>query len=110
MRTKPREVAYVAVGAADVTVEKVRDSVKGMTRTAKRSLGKAEKTIDTLEKRGRKVMDGAGAKAKRRTKSQAVAMRRSTTTARRHARAAAGRVRASTRTRSGTPRRATAAR
>lgn len=88
----PKELAYAVVGAADVTVEKVKDAVTSTGRTARRARRKAEQALDKMERRGRAVARKTGPRKKR----TAIAAKRTTakarTSTRRTARTATRRV------------------
>jgi hypothetical protein len=60
MRNQAKNAAYVAVGTADVTIEKVRETVESVPRLAKR----AGKVLGEMEKRGQRVMSRSKAKRK----------------------------------------------
>jgi hypothetical protein len=60
MRKQAKNAAYVAVGTADVTIEKVRETVESVPRLAKR----AGKVLGDMEKRGQRVVNRSKAKRK----------------------------------------------
>lgn len=96
MRTDAKNVGYVAVGTADLTVERLREAVKRISRSTKQ----AGRLLDDLEKRGQRVMGRAKRQSKRassaalrKTRAKTGSRNRSTTKTRTRARTRAPRRR-----------------